>query len=205
MRLLGAALIVACGLWGVLFSPWTAGLVPFWPGMVAATGLLAGLALWLQRRQLGGLFAFRPAHVLVGAASAAALYGVFWLGRLAAFSLFDFAQPEIHGVYDLRSEAPAWLIAALLIGWIGPAEEVFWRGLIQKRLSIAWGPWVGYLAAAAVYAGVHVWSANVMLIVAAGVCGLFWGWLFKRTGSPWPVMVSHALWDVAVFVVWPLD
>lgn len=205
MRALAAAVALACGLWLVLFSPWTDGLVPFWPMMVVATGLLAGTALWLQRRRLRRVLVFRPTDILLGIGLAAVLYGVFWLGRMAAFELFDFAPPEIHGIYDLRAEAPAWLIAALLICWIGPAEEVFWRGFVQERLAGALGPWPGLLAAAAVYAGVHVWSFNVMLVVAAGVCGVFWGWLFKKTGRLWPVMISHALWDVAVFVLWPLN
>ncbi len=204
MKPVVVALVIACGLWLILFSPWTQGMAPFWPAMVAATGLLAALALWLQRRQLRTLFRFRWIYVPVGIASATALYGVFWLGRMAAFELFDFAQADIRGVYDLRAGVPAWLIAALLVCWIGPAEEIFWRGLVQKRLADAIGPWPGYLVGAAVYAGVHAWSGNFMLIVAAGVCGVFWGWLFKQTNRLWPVMISHAAWDVAVFILWPL-
>ena len=41
--------------------------------------------------------------------------------------------------------------------------------------------------------------------VAAAVCGLFWGLLYLREGSLVPVMISHALWDVMTFVLFPLN
>jgi hypothetical protein len=42
-----------------------------------------------------------------------------------------------------------------------------------------------------------------MLVLAAAVCGLFWGVLYLRTGSILLVAVSHTLWDIAVFVLFP--
>jgi membrane protease YdiL (CAAX protease family) len=43
-----------------------------------------------------------------------------------------------------------------------------------------------------------------MLFLAALICGLFWGALFKRYRSVWPVLISHALWDVAIFLLFPI-
>ena len=34
--------------------------------------------------------------------------------------------------------------------------------------------------------------------------GLFWGWLYWKTGSLVPCILSHAFWTVAVFILWPL-
>ncbi len=205
MKTLAICYGLAAACWFVLFSPWTARAVPFWPVMVASTGLLAGLALWFQRKRLRELFAFRPVWLLVGPASAAALYGIFVAGRFVSERLVDFAKPEIADVYAIGESAPEWVIAALLVLWIGPAEEIFWRGFIQQRLMTAWGRWPGMLIAAGLYTAVHLWAFNGMLMVAALVCGLFWGWMMMRFKSLWPGIISHALWDATIFVLLPLN
>ena len=43
-----------------------------------------------------------------------------------------------------------------------------------------------------------------MLVMAALTAGLFWGWLYWKTGSLVPCILSHAFWTVAVFILWPL-
>lgn len=201
------ATVGLCGLallfWLVLFSPWTADAVNFWAGMAAATGALAGAALAADRGRLAAVYAFRLRHIPMGLGAAAVLYGVFLAGNLLARWAFRFAGPEIAGVYDTRSQAPAPVIALLLLLWIGPAEEVFWRGFVQRRLGERLGRWRGYLLASLIYAGVHVWAFNAMLFVAALVCALFWGAMFLRTRSVWPGLISHAVWDVTVFVLFP--
>jgi hypothetical protein len=42
-----------------------------------------------------------------------------------------------------------------------------------------------------------------MLVAAAGVCGIFWGWLYLAFRSPILNVVSHTAWDLLVFVVLP--
>ena len=202
VTLLGA---LAAAFWFSMFSPWTAGLVNFWAVMLAATALLAGSALALDRGRLRDLYAFRPVHLLIGVCSAVVLYVVFYAGDLVASRLFDFARPEVGRIYGTREQAPALFIALALLLWIGPAEEVFWRGFVQNRLSERFGTVWGWLAASLAYTLVHVWSFNPMLLVAAAVCGLFWGAVFARCKSVWPGLVSHALWDVTIFVMLPIQ
>ncbi|MBM4017563.1 MAG: CPBP family intramembrane metalloprotease [Planctomycetes bacterium] len=64
--------------------------------------------------------------------------------------------------------------------------------------------WKGYLIAAVLYAGAHVWALNPMLLAAMLLCGLAWRWVFLRSGSLWPGIISHAVWDVTIFVVFPI-
>ena len=97
-----------------------------------------------------------------------------------------------------------WLIGVLLLLLIGPGEELFWRGYVQQTMMQRWQPWMAWLIAAAVYAVVHVWAFNFMLFMAALICGLFWGSMYWKYRSVWPGIISHALWDVAIFVVWPI-
>ena len=42
-----------------------------------------------------------------------------------------------------------------------------------------------------------------MLILAALVAGGFWGLLYLRIGRIAPLIVSHVLWDLAVFLLLP--
>src|SRR5207244_2105118 len=120
--------------------------------MAAGTGGLGGLALGLR-----GAFPIeegvRAQDLGIGAAAAAALYGVFALGRAIAGRLLPSAPGQISDVYALRAQAPWPVIALLLILVIGPGEELFWRGLVQWGLVRRFGPGLGWGAATAIYGG----------------------------------------------------
>lgn len=172
--------------------------------MVVFASILAGFALLIDRSRLAKIYAFRPRYILIGAASALVLYLVFYLGDIISTQLFTFAESQVAGIYASRAQAAPALIA-LLLAWIGPAEEVFWRGFVQRRLGERAGPVRGYILVSLVYGGVHAWAFNFMLLAAALVAGLFWGAMLLRYGSVWPGIISHALWDAAIFVIWPLQ
>lgn len=197
--------IVAAVFWFVIFSPWTAGWMNFWAQMMLATGLLAGSAVYLNQEQYASISRFRIMQAVLGVLSAAVLYGIFFLGNWFSTAILDFASSQVANIYANKAQAPPALIATVLVIWIGPAEEIFWRGYIQKSLANRWGSWKGYILASLIYALVHIWSFNFMLIMAALVAGLFWGLLFVRTGSLWPGIISHALWDIAIFILWPIQ
>jgi membrane protease YdiL (CAAX protease family) len=75
---------------------------------------------------------------------------------------------------------------------------------VQRRLSQRFSAPAALLGTTAIYAFVHIWTLNLILIIAAGVAGLVWGWLYQRERSLIAVMLSHALWDVLIFVLFPL-
>jgi membrane protease YdiL (CAAX protease family) len=197
--------IVAAVFWFVIFSPWTVGWMNFWAQMMLATGLLAGSAMYLNQEQYAHIFRFRVMQAVLGVLSAAVLYGIFYLGNWFGTAILDFASSQVENIYANKAQAPPALIATVLLVWIGPAEEIFWRGYIQKSFADRWGSWKGYILASLIYALVHIWAFNFMLVMAALVAGLFWGLLFVRTGSLWPGIISHAVWDVAIFILWPIQ
>jgi hypothetical protein len=88
---------------------------------------------------------------------------------------------------------------------MGPAEEIYWHGFVQRTLGLRLDAIRGVLLTPAVYAAVHISGFNFMLVMAAGVCGLFWGILYQREKSLIPVIISHSLWDVIIFVLFPLS
>ncbi|MBE6201582.1 MAG: CPBP family intramembrane metalloprotease [Rikenellaceae bacterium] len=199
-------IIVAALLWFVMFSPWTAPHVNFWVTMALSGVVLTGLATWCSpelREQVRGLLSLR--NVALGVAIAVALWGVFWIGEKVAVWMFPFAEGQIGSIYSMKQGTNPWIIGALLLLVIGPAEELFWRGFVQQRLGKRWGPWMGFVATTAVYALVHIWSLNFMLVASAAVVGGAWGLIYRF----WPkglgaLVVSHAVWDVAVFLLFPI-
>lgn len=195
------ALGFAAALWGVVFA-----LTPvnFWVVMAGAALLVAAYALYFGREELKGLFAYKTGTIMAGLAGAVFLYAIFVIGSWTSRELLPFAHDEISGIYDLRRAAPRWVIVLLLGAVIAPCEEIFWRGYIQSTLAYRFGDTRGLLLMATGYALVHFWAWNFMLIASAFVCGLFWGYLFHRLRSLLPCIISHVIWDLAVFVYYPI-
>ena len=143
-------------------------------------------------------------HMLIGIFSALALYIVFYLGNIITGFLFPFKDAQVLSVYSNRSQGNIILIGLALLFIIGPGEEIYWRGFIQNTLSKRMGEKKGYIISVLLYVGVHIITGNVMLVIAALVCGIFWGWLYQKEKSLLPVIISHAIWDLIIFVIFPL-
>ena len=141
--------------------------------------------------------------ILLGLTSAVFLYGVFYAGNFLSRQFLSFAPQGISRVYGFKEGTSTFRIILLIVFLIGPGEEVFWRATIQRHFQSHVGDLSGWLISAALYALVHLGSGNPMLVMAAGVCGLFWGWLYFRYRSIVMVAVSHTLWDILVFIVFP--
>ena len=148
-------------------------------------------------------------QLAAGILIAIALWGVFWVGDKLSALMFNFARPEVDAVYAMKTGLPDWGIALLLLLLIGPAEELFWRGYVQRTLArVLPGKRAADLAfacTALVYALVHIWSFNFMLVMAAMVAGAVWGLIYRTKPELLPALiVSHALWDALVFVIIPI-
>jgi membrane protease YdiL (CAAX protease family) len=195
-----ATVCLAIILWFVTFYlTWSS----FWLKISFSAAALAALSLILQpldKEQLK----FDGKVILTGIVSAAVLYFIFFSGKAVSTTLFTFAQPQIGGIYQKGAGTPMWIIALLLFFITGPAEELYWRGYLQNNLMIRFGKWQGWLLATLIYAGVHIWSLNFMLIGAAAVAGAFWGLIYWRSNSLAAVIISHSVWSAVVFAVFPL-
>ena len=199
---------LAVMLFAPLFLTGGIGRFDFWWWLTFNVVVLVGLAALLDRTFIPHVRADLHERwgwkILGGLASAAVLYGVFYLAGIVSRQILPFAEEGIASVYDYRQQAPLWRIAVLLGLVIGPGEELFWRVFLQRRLSVRYGAWGGFGVMALLYGGVHLFSGNLMLTAAALVCGLIWGWLYLRYQSALLNMVSHTVWDLAVFLIFPL-
>ena len=204
------AVLTAALLWFYMFSPWTGGWPNFWVVMSCSAVILTtlGLSFTPDRKEL--LKIEKPAlQLLGGIVIAFALWGIFWIGDTVSSWMFTFARPEVDSVYAMKTGLPAWLIAVLLLCLIGPAEELFWRGYVQRTMGRILGGKnpedKAFIITAVIYALVHIWSFNFMLVMAALVAGLVWGLIYRLRPQALPALIiSHALWDALVFVLLPI-
>lgn len=179
----------------------------FWIEMTIAGSLLAGISFYINSKVSGlinKLYDFKMIYISVGLISAAILYLVFFAGDRISNLLFNFAERQVTGIYGNKALLDPVTIGLLLFFIIGPAEEVFWRGFVQDTLMEKFGENNGWLFASLIYGGVHIFALNFMLFMAALICGLFWGYIFKKYKSIWPGIISHAVWDLTIFLIIPV-
>ncbi len=208
MILTGSITLLATALFIPLFITRGIGPFDFWWWMSANITMLLFLAALLDKEGLNDISDDVGKDLMVkigfGLLSALGLYIVFWGGNIVSRFVFPFAGSGIEDVYAFKTGVSKIRILLLMTLIIGPGEELFWRGFLQRRLQSHQGPLKGYLLATAVYTLIHVGSGNLMLVLAAGICGLFWGYLYFRTGSIVINVVSHTAWDIAIFLLLPV-
>ena len=222
-------LLIAALFWFVMFYPYLGldlgaldislsashfTLPGFWVVMTVASLTLTVLAIAFGGRPRLRL-SWREA--VLGAGIAVVLWCVFWSGDKLSQLLFDFARPQVDLIYGIKDGASPSLVALLLLVIIGPGEEIFWRGYVQEHLGRYFlrrqrdgataqrrARNLAFVGATAAYTLIHVPSLNFMLVMAALVCGIAWGLLYRLIPQHFTaIVVSHALWDAAAFVWFP--
>ena len=143
-------------------------------------------------------------ETLIGGVTAVLLYGIFWLGDYLSAQLFGFAPKQVEAIYAIRELGNPWLVGAVLLLVTSPGEELFWRGYIQRQAMTRFGQGRGVAVGSLLYGAVHLASGNFMLVMAAWVAGLFWCALYRWRGNLTACIVSHALWTVGVFLLFPI-
>jgi membrane protease YdiL (CAAX protease family) len=179
----------------------------FW-AQLAATVLALGATAFVMDKDGMHDELSRPPHywlftIVAGLASAFILYIVFVIANAVARQLFAFASDQIGSVYLLKAGKSRLVIGLLIALIIAPGEELFWRAYVQRHMTSRFGV-LGAVIVALVYGMAHAASGNLMLVLAAMVCGVFWGAMYYFGRSLWLNIISHAAWDLAIFVLFPL-
>jgi membrane protease YdiL (CAAX protease family) len=118
------------------------------------------------------------------------------------------ALRRLYGIMNSLGYEP-WALASIILVVIA-AEEIVWRGRMLERGAdgssrpLAWKV-AQSLLFGAIYAAAHSTSGSGLLVFVAFAFGAAWALLRVLTGSLWTPLVAHALWDMAVLVVWPLS
>ncbi len=200
-------IVLALLLYTPLFLLNTIGPLDFWSWMAATVGVLLVTIAALDRQWprwcLGNIRSRFFVMGGLGIASAVVLYFIFFAGDYFSRLLLPFASNNIQNVYALKSGTSELRIGLLIALLIGPGEELIWRAYIQEKLSKQMSTVKAALLATFFYTVIHLGSGNMMLVLAALVCGLFWGALYMRLRSVWLNVASHIVWDLAVFMFFP--
>jgi len=192
------AVALASVCWAITFG-WSGG--NFWVKIGLSVVVVSLYSLLWQRPNISVHFR----SFLLGLFSALILYSIFLLGNKLAPIILPGAKTQVGGIYSLGTGANKVFIFLLLFFITGPGEEIFWRGFFQDRLMERWGNVTGYLMTTALYAGVHVFSWNLMLILAALVAGAFWGFLYFWKRDLLAQIVSHSFWSAVILAVAPVQ
>lgn len=195
--MIAGAVLLACLGWAVTFGvPWGS----FWIKIGVTVLAVCGYSLIWQKPRI----ALSWTSAGIGLLSAVLLYAVFVVGNAVAPHVVSGAHGQVGGIYGLGARSSMLWVFLLLFCVTGPGEEIFWRGFLQDRLEQRLGRARGFVVATLIYGGVHVFSGNVMLILAALVAGAWWGAFYAWRKDLFALIVSHSVWSAFVFAVVPI-
>ncbi len=137
---------------------------------------------------------------LVGVIMSLATWGLYPV----SISILPAIQVEVETLYALLRQWPGPLRAFPLLLLVVAAEELVWRGVAIDLLSPSLGARRAVLVSALLYVLPQVALGSPLLVVVAASCGLLWGALRVRTQGLAAPFVAHLVWDILVFVMFPV-
>ncbi|HEX9891063.1 MAG TPA: CPBP family glutamic-type intramembrane protease [Actinomycetota bacterium] len=163
-----------------------------WGAMGLVAGLLGVVSLASERVAFIDRTTV-PASAGLGVAAGVILYLATWAflavaggwGPLARHT--DELYEHRHGVTLARALAIAVLVVA-------PAEELFWRGMVQGVFSAELGTAAGAAAGWALYVAANAASGSIPVILGVAVAGAAWAGLAVWSGGVLVSIVCHAVW-----------
>jgi membrane protease YdiL (CAAX protease family) len=168
-----------------------------WGRAAVAAGVIGVYGAAVDYRGIGHLFAHGTwwIEVLIGVASGAVLYAVFWVGEQLLVIVLPTLADEVADLYRVRRHTRFGFMP-LVVSVAGSCEEIFFRGFFQHR--------AGVLIALGLYGIVHLPERKWILVIAAIVGGAWWGGMLTLTGGLVAPVVSHVTWGLAIIVVAPV-
>ena len=167
-------------------------------------GMAAGFAIW--RYKLGwDALGLRPFDrtiwwvPLVAAAGALAL--VMAYSALLVLIAGDGAAPKQEDLDRILNNNATLPLAAFSVVIAAPlSEEIFFRGFIFGGLIRPLGVTGAMIASGLLFGAFHVTGLDSLAIVPPfAVVGAFFAWLYYRTGSIYPCIAAHLLFNIVGF------
>ena len=142
-------------------------------------------------------------------------YGASWATGLARFEIPVLAEAGLSGFAPPVRFAILFglsmTLVSLLSAFSAAGEEIGWRGsLLTRRVeaevprpvllsSLVWAVWHLPLVLSGQYATgpSRTLSAVVFVLTVAGI-GVVIGWMRLSSGSVWPAVVLHAVWNAVI-------
>jgi uncharacterized protein len=135
-----------------------------------------------------------------------ALAGALAGGLILAGLGLEPAMSELAEI-GLEDRRVFLMLVPLAFLLIGPAEELLFRGVVQRLLRRAMGPSPAVLLASLIFAGAHIvaLTGGGLLAVVAAVAvlflpGLVLGAVYERTGNLMVPILVHGAYDATLFL-----
>ncbi len=141
--------------------------------------------------------------ILFGLPSGILLYFIFVFGHYLLSFLPMNTLKQVRALYDYFSLDWLWQYLVLILIII-PGEEFFWRGFVLKRLMNYAKPILAVIMAAILNALAFSFTGYFLLILAAFFSGLIWGMLYVWKRSLPLLIISHLIFDLLLFILFPL-
>lgn len=158
----------------------------------------------LRRYRMGwrglGLRAFARAHWWLPfvAAATALVATIAYNAVLYGFGLSP--EQDIDQLFNSRIVLPLTFVAVVIVAPL--AEEIFFRGFVFGGLIRPLGVVGAMIASGVLFATFHVQDGNSALLVPLFACiGAGLAWIYYRTGSLWPSIGTHFIFNLVGFTV----
>lgn len=141
------------------------------------------------------------AGVVVGLLMAVAT----WVLYPFSIELVPVISTEVPKLYALLRQPPGPMWAFPVLVLVVTAEEWVWRGLAISNFSRSMSPSRAAVLSAMIYVLPQVAFRSPLLVVVALLCGLVWGGLRVWSNGLVAPLVAHLVWDLLVFVLFPVE
>lgn len=144
----------------------------------------------LTLKNVGFIWDNIPVQIIV------ALTGIF----LGTFEYFILQPKPLISTFNMGNLIFA---SVILIISTGLAEEILFRGIIQKNAENVFGALFGLLYTALLFTALHIgWNSFYDLIFVFAVA-LFYGYVFQKTRSIFGITLSHGVSNTFLFLIVP--
>jgi len=94
-----------------------------------------------------------------------------------------------------------FLNLVLVAVFAGVGEELFFRGVLQRLfIKLFKSPWAGILVTAFIFSAIHLQFYG---FIPRFILGILLGLLYWYSGSLWPAIIAHFVYDAfAVVMIW---
>ncbi|WP_228469616.1 CPBP family intramembrane glutamic endopeptidase [Paenibacillus sp. JNUCC31] len=161
-------------------------------GLIGFLALFAAYALRIRNLRAFGFRMTERKWLLVAVVIGIAAFG----GCFVIEGIYYHFITEINTQADFQTAAqggPLSLFILIITGAILTplSEEFVFRGVIANALN-RYGAWAGVVGSAAIFGVIHGFT---VILLDAFMVGILVGYLFRKTGSIWPGVVVHIVYN----------
>ena len=114
-------------------------------------------------------------------------------------SMEDSAAEQIKFMLGRNNLSDLLINIIFIAAFAGIGEELFFRGVLQRLfIKATRNPWLGILISAAVFSAFHF---QFFGFIPRFLLGIVLGCIYWYSGSLWPAMAAHFLYDAALITL----